>query len=70
MKRIITLIMLVLPCVLAVAAEPATAEVAAETNAFFATPLGDTIVPLIIASLCYVLYRLVKGEAHEDAAEA
>lgn len=69
MKRIVALLMLILPCVFAFAEEPAEAIAEAETNGFFATPLGDTLVPLVIIALCYALFRLVKADAREDAAE-
>lgn len=66
MKRILPLIMLVL-CPLAYASEPVSvAEAAEETSAFFCTPVGDAVVPMIILLLCYCLFRLVRGEARED----
>jgi len=67
MKRIIALLVLVMPFVLTFASEPANVIAEIETNGFFATPVGDAIVPSIIIALCYVLFRLVKGEAREDA---
>lgn len=66
MKRIIALLALVMPSVLTFAAEPATILAEIETNGFFATPLGDTVVPSIIIALCYALFLLVKADARQD----
>lgn len=67
MKRIIALLALIMPFVITFAAEPANVIAEIETNGFFATPVGDAIVPSVIILLCYVLFRLIKGEAREDA---
>lgn len=59
--------MMLVLCPFAYASEPVSvAEAAEETSRFFATPVGDTVVPLVILLLCYCLFRLVRGEARED----